>query len=236
MRDRGPAGGAPAPPFAVECAPPFLVARFSAPHRTLGWSLLHPGFAVIRDVVWVEVRNRDLPPGVDPKALLQEKLTECGIPGALAFMTARDVRRWTFHQARVNGVEAACLTTVGLSNAERVGGQRTNRQPPGTINTLVSVSRALTDGAFVEAVSIAAEARTAAILESRPPSGEPPVTGTGTDCIVVAAPCEGEAASWAGLHTAVGEGLGAAVYRATRAGAEQWDAEIGLRLRPEDVG
>ena len=41
----------------------------------------------------------------------------------------------------------------------------------------------------------------------------------------MASPCEGEPASCAGLHTAVGEAIGAAVYRATRAGAEEWDAE-----------
>jgi hypothetical protein len=60
------AGGAllTAPPFVVECKPPFLIARLSSPHRTLGWSLLHPGFSIVRDVVWVEVRNRDLAPAL----------------------------------------------------------------------------------------------------------------------------------------------------------------------------
>ena len=220
-----------APPFVFACAPPFLTVRFPAPCRTLGWSLLHPGFATVRDVVWVEARNRDLGPEVDPVAYLRRRLQECGLPHALAFMTSRDIRRWSFRRTFADGVEAACLTTVGLSNGERVGRRRDGHVFPGTINTLVHVSRPLTDGAFVEAVSIAAEARTAAILESRPRTAEPGVTGTGTDCIVVAAPLEGEPARWAGLHTAVGEAIGASVYHATREGAEQWDAEIGVLLR-----
>jgi adenosylcobinamide amidohydrolase len=112
-----------------------------------------------------------------------------------------------------------------LSNGERIGARRPVRAFAGTINTLVHVSSPLTDGAFIEAISIASEARTAAILESRPPQDRLAITGTGTDCIVVAAPSDGEPAPWAGLHTAVGEAIGAAVYRATREGAEEWDAE-----------
>ena len=130
-------------------------------------SLLHPGFATIRDVVWVEVRDRDLGPDVDPRAFLRRRLADLGLPEALALMTSRDIRRCSIHKAEVEGVEADCLTTVGLSNAERVGLRRPTRVLVGTINTLVHVSCALTDGAFVEAISIAAEARTG-ILESRP--------------------------------------------------------------------
>jgi adenosylcobinamide amidohydrolase len=155
-----------APPFVIQCKPPFLIARLSSPHRVLGWSLLHPGFSIVRDVVWVEVRNRDLGPGVDPTALLQTKLVEAGLPGALAFMTSRDIMRWRFSEARAEDVEAACLTTVGLSNGERIGSRRSVRAPAGTINTLVRISRPLTDGALVEAISIVAEARTAAVLET----------------------------------------------------------------------
>ncbi len=160
-------GAAPAP-FAVHCAPPFLTARFSSRQRALSWSLLHPGFATIRDVVWVEVRNRDLGPDVDPRAFLREKLADAGLPDALALMTSRDIRRWRLQTKRVEQIEAACLTTVGLSNGERVGSRRPAGAFPGTVNTLVHVSRPLTDGAFVEAISIAAEARTAAILDFPP--------------------------------------------------------------------
>jgi hypothetical protein len=142
------AGGAPlaAPPLVIQCTPPFLIAHLSSPHRALGWSLLHPGFSIVRDVVWVEVRDRDLGPGVDPTVLLRIKLGKAGFPHALAFMTSRDITRWRFSEARVEDVEAACLTTVGLSNGEGVGSRRFARASTGTINTLVRVSRPLTDG------------------------------------------------------------------------------------------
>lgn len=226
---------APDGPFAVDCAPPFLTARFAAPQRTLGWSLLHPGFAVARAVVWVEVRNSDLGPATDALAFLKARVAASGAPEALAFMTSRDIRRHHFSRRNVEGVAAACLTTVGLSNGERVGTRKASGGPPharpnytGTINTLAHVSVPLGDGALVEALSIVAEARTAAIIESWRAERGVAVTGTGTDCIVVASPLAGEPLAFAGLHTAVGEALGAAVYDATRAGAEQWDRDFPL--------
>lgn len=213
-------------PFAIRCEPPFLMVRFAAPQRTVGWSLLHPGFAVVNDVVWVEVRNSDLGLSVDPQAFLQARLTEAGLPDALAFMTSRDIRRYHYCQRRAEAVDAACLTTVGLSNGERVGSRKASGPHVGTINTLVHVSVPLTDGAMVEALSIVTEARTAAIVDSRRTEPGTAITGTGTDCIVVASSCGDEALACAGLHTAVGEAIGGAVYSATLSGAEQWDRDF----------
>ena len=213
--------------FAVVCAPPFLTARFAEPQRTLGWSLLYPGFAIVTDVVWVEVRNSDLGPLINPHAFLKARLARSGFPNALAFMTSRDIRRHHFCRRRAEAVEAACLTTVGLSNGERVGSRKAYGPPhAGTINTLVHISVPPTDGAMVEALSIVAEARTVAIVDSWRAARGTTVTGTGTDCIVVASPCRGEPLAFAGLHTAVGEAVGGAVYDATREAAEQWDRDF----------
>ena len=163
----------------------------------------------------------------DPHAFLKVRLAEAGLPHALAFMTSRDICRHHLCERRVEGVAAACLTTVGLSNGERVGSRKAYGPPhAGTINTLVHVSVPLTDGAMVEALSIVAEARTAAIVDSWRAARGTTVTGTGTDCIVVASPCRGEPLAFAGLHTAVGEAIGGAVYDATRSGAEQWDRDF----------
>ncbi len=82
------------------------------------------GFAVARDVVWVEVRNRDLGPSVDPLAFLAARRAEAGLPDALAFMTSRDISRHHRAERTVEGIVATCVTTVGLANAERVGAAR----------------------------------------------------------------------------------------------------------------
>lgn len=182
-------------------------------------------------MVWREVRNADLTPDVDPLALLRDGLEGLGALDAVAMMTSRDIRRHFTARAEVEGVTAACLATVGLGNGERVGRRRHARPPGfGTVNMLVHVTRALDDAALLEAQSVAVQARTLAILEGdyRPDESLPPITGTGTDCVVVACPVTGSPAPYAGLHTAIGEAIGAAVLGAVRAGVADWLAERAL--------
>lgn len=220
---------ASAGPLTVECDPPFLIVRLPTDCLTLGWSLSRPGFAEASTVAWLEVRNADLTPGIDPLLLLRRKLETRGLGDAIAFMTSRDIRRHHVAQRHVDDVVACCVATVGLANGEAIGARRRVEAFPGTINTLVHVSRSLSQGAFVEAVSIAAQARTAAILDTAHLRDGPPITGTGTDCIVVAAPLGRDAESCAGLHTALGEAIGGSVYDAVRAGAETWSADMKER-------
>ncbi|HRO11147.1 adenosylcobinamide amidohydrolase, partial [Amaricoccus sp.] len=76
-----------------------------------------------------------------------------------------------------------------------------------------------------EALSVAAEARPAAVIDAAPDRPGGRITGTGTDCILVAAP-PGDGA-FAGLHTPLGEAIGRAVYAAVRRGADDWWATFG---------
>lgn len=78
-----------------------------------------------------------------------------------------------------------------------------------------------TGAALVEAITIAAQARTTTILDSRVSRSGVAITGTGTDCIVVSAPLGGSV-RFTGLHTAIGEAIGASVYRAMRDGIATW--------------
>jgi adenosylcobinamide amidohydrolase len=215
-------------PFRLESGSRLLVLRLPETHDTLGWSINRPGFAETREIVWLEVRDRELPIGLDPIVFLRGKLSSLGIDeSAVAFMTSRDIRRRHVSHAEVGRVTATCLTTVGLSNGERVGARRPEKpQGWGTINTLVHLSRPLSNGAFVEAISIATQARTVAILEAQNRPSEASVTGTGTDCIVVAAPRGDEVEHCAGLHTDIGEAIGRAVYDATFEGVRTWSADI----------
>ena len=71
-------------------------------------------------------------------------------------------------------------------------------------------SSTLSEAALVETISIATQARTVALLDLGHLSGGHVVSGTGTDCIVAAAPARGEAERFAGLHTPIGEAVGRA--------------------------
>jgi adenosylcobinamide amidohydrolase len=205
----------------------FLEARFDAPQRTLSWALVGGGFGVHRSVVWHFVRRQELPLGVDPQALCEERLRARGIEDAVGLLTARHLRPYARADASESLVHASAVVTVGLGNALRAGDAPWQAERIGTINVLCRVSEPLTDSALLEALALVAEARTAALIESAVPSTQSGAvaTGTGTDCIVVACPCVGEPARYAGKHTATGAVIGRSVLEATRNATRRWLAE-----------
>ncbi|SDK27893.1 adenosylcobinamide amidohydrolase [Aliiruegeria lutimaris] len=202
---------------------PWLIADLDGPRRVLSWAINRPGFVTAERIVFREVRNKDLPEGRDPVVWLAQTLEAAGLADAPALLTSRNVASFELHCTALEGVTVHCLATVGLSNAERVGyRQRFDPASFGTINIAVDCSAGLTEAAQIEALTIATQARTAAVIDAGMQLPEGPATGTGTDCIAVATP-PGEI-GFAGLHTAIGEAVGRAVYDAVFAGARNWIA------------
>lgn len=208
---------------------PWLRFDLGAPLRVLSWALNRPGFVTTDALVWREVRNADLPPGMDVAAWFDAELAARGWGKAVGFLTSRDIATWVEARAKVEGVTAHAVATVGLSNGERVGARvdysrRDWNAPLGTINVGLRLSVALSEAALIEALAIAVQARTAAVIAADIPlpTGLDKViaTGTGTDCLAVAAPA-GDV-PYAGMHTAVGEAAGRAVYTAVLQGALDW--------------
>ncbi|MGD9862629.1 MAG: adenosylcobinamide amidohydrolase [Pseudodonghicola sp.] len=200
---------------------PWLELDLGAEIRVLSWSLTRPGLVTARRIVWREVRNADLPEDLDVLAWYRAELAARGCDDAVAMLTSRTLDAFETAEAEVEGVRAFCLATTGLSNAERVG-TRLDRSGKdwGTINVALHLDLPLTEAALLETLSIVAQARTAAVMDCGLdlPGGR--ATGTGTDCIAVAAPA-GDT-PYAGLHTAQGEAAGRAVYDAVRHGADIW--------------
>lgn len=219
-------------------ARPWLVVDLGAPHRMLSFAPHNPGFVTANRILWREVRNADLPPEVDALGWFAGQMAGQGCATEVGMLTSRDISRFVMRRVAVEGVVASCIATVGLGNAEAVGARRPTERPPGpgTINLAVQLNVALSNTGLLEALTIAAEARTAAVIDSgvRLADGSR-ATGTGTDCIAIAA-LPGSL-DWAGLHTAVGEALGRAVREAVTAGAADWVAENGLWADgyPEDA-
>ncbi len=219
------------PAFAIDLAPPWLVARFREPQRMLSWAVARPGRQVCDRVAWLEVANADLSRDVDPAAFLMQRMAARGLAGAIGLMTSTPLATYQLATAMRDGVGAACLMTLGLGNAERIGQRRSSAVDVGegapaigTINALCHLAVPLTEPAMLEALSIATQARTAAILDRRyaAASGGGAVTGTGTDCLVIACPATGIDQPFAGLHTSIGEALGAAVLTATARAMDDW--------------
>lgn len=205
-----------------------LVVRLGAPHAVLSWAIVNGGRRTATEVVWHEVRDDELRPPVDPVALLRERLAGAGVPGAVGLLTSRSLSARVVARRSVEGLTARCVATVGLGNALRAGDPPGPAARLGTVNVLCRLSAPLSEEALVEALAIAAEARTLAILEASIPSRRTglPATGTGTDCIVIAAPeREDGRLRFAGKHTAAGHVIGAAVHAAVARGAAAWRAE-----------
>jgi adenosylcobinamide amidohydrolase len=220
----------PAEAVEVSCSDGAIVVRFAAPHRVCSWAIVNGGLRVAREVGWIRVHDAELAPPVDARRLLRERLVRAGAPDAIGLLTSRDLE--TFEDVTVRDQEASArvIATVGLGNALRAGDPPGPTARIGTINLLCRVSTPLTDEALLEAMAIATEARTAAILDAGVPSvrTRAPATGTGTDCVVVAAPVAPRPAVYAGKHTSLGHVIGASVARAVARGAERWKRERGM--------
>lgn len=228
--------------FTITAGERILLARFSAPQAMVSWSLTRPGFTTATRVAWVQVNDADLPPDVDPIALVNTRLAAHDLAGpdlaghdlgdAVALMTSRDVRKHHVARARSGAATARCLATVGLANAcslkaapEPAASQTAapgNTACLGTINLLAHVDRPLSQAGLLEALSIASSARTAAVLACGRRVEGAPAIATGTDCIVVACPIERDPQPFAGLHTDAGRALARATHDAVLAGAVQW--------------
>lgn len=210
---------------AVTLERPWLTFDLGAQMQVLSWAINRPGFVMADRIVWREVRNADLPRDLDVVEWFGSQLAERGAQDAVAFLTSRDVTFFHDKTVCIGQTEARCVATVGLSNAERIG-HREDRSTMdwGTINVAVRVNEALSQTALIEMVSIATQARTAAVMDAGVRVSSGVATGTGTDCIAVAAP-QG-AVDYVGLHTQIGEAVGAAVYAATSEGALHWKRDV----------
>ena len=207
----------------IEHCAPWLIADTGSEMRLVSWAPHRPGFVDGRRVVWREVRNADLTRDFDATAWLTDELANEGMADAVGLITSRNLASHHAATATAGHVASEALATVGLGNAERVGHRVGAERLAGTINVFACLSKGITDSALLEAISIAAEARTAAVSEVGRKLATGVATGTGTDCIVIAASRGDEA--HAGKHTDAGEALGRAVYEAVLAGAREWMSE-----------
>ena len=216
--------------IAVTLRRPWLEARLPGPMRVLSHAPYGAGYRVTDLVLWREVKNADLVEDFLVDDWFANEMSDT--PAAVGMLTSRDVGTWSQAMAQVDGITAQCVVTLGLSNAECVGTRLPwHSADYGTINLLVATDVGLTETAQLEALTIAVQARTVGVISAGLALATGQATGTGTDCLAIA--CGPGAARYAGLHTAIGEAVGAAVRQAVERAAADWvrwrDAE---RERP----
>jgi len=207
---------------------PWLAFDLGADMPVLSFTLNRPGFVTARRILWREVRNADLTPELDVPVWLGAELAARDAQDAPCFLTSRDVSAFEVSEATTGDVTATAVATVGLSNGERIG-TRMAYDPAsfGTINVALRLSVGMTQAALIEVLAIAAQARTVAVMDLGHALPTGLASGTGTDCLAVAAPV-GEA-GFAGMHTDIGVAAGRAVYDAVRAGGDFWMTHVRRR-------
>lgn len=210
----------------VDLRQPWLRVDLGRPHRVTGWPVVASEDGLARFVTWLQVCDTDLPRHVDPDAYFLHRARAEGIVADVGLLTAAEIGRFALERRLTPDSAVTVVATVGLGNGESVipGTAPTHATPHvGTINLLAVSSLPLAPPAMLEAISIATQGRTAAVMDLCLRTGDGrPVTGTGTDCVVVAAPPGPGGQLHCGLHTSLGRALGEAAYAATWAAAAHW--------------
>lgn len=194
------------------------------------WAVVGGGIGRADAVAWRQVDEAELRPPVSAEHWLRERMSEAGLDGAVGLMTSRRLDAWVGATHAARRANAHCVATVGLGNALRSGDPPGAYAHIGTINALICVDVALSEGALLEGLAVATEAKTAAVLESGVRSNRTGLsaTGTGTDCLVIAAPdSAGRPVSYAGKHTDIGSAIGAAAFEAVSEGVRVWLRDRG---------
>lgn len=213
----------------VDLLQPWLRVDLGAPHRIFGWPVVAPADDLARFVTWLQVCDADLPRHIDPDTYFLHRARAEDMAADVGLLTAAEISRFAVQRQPVGQEEVCVVATAGLGNGESVlppAPANHGRHRVGTINLLAVCPCPLAPTAMAEAISIVTQGRTAAVLDLdlRTQDGRP-VTGTGTDCIVIAAPMTGPMAHHCGLHTDLGRALGEAAYQATWKTSSRWLAE-----------
>jgi len=204
------------------------------PHGCASHAPFGGALRAARTIAIHETRNDELTLEVDAIALLASRM-EAIDPRGVGMWTSRRVASALVIETEAEpGVRAVALVTAGLSNAVRVGDTPGPLTGWGTINIACHVSVPLGPTALLEAMAVAVEARTTAVIEARVGSrrSDGIATGTGTDCVAIMAPesmpssVAQEPHAYAGKHTAIGHVVGHAVFRATEAAIAHWKREV----------
>lgn len=207
---------------------PYLVWRLPAEARVASSAVLGGGIGPRRWILNAQVR-----PGydrLDPAQHLTELAATTGLPpgSGVGLLTAADVDDW---RSAVDGgvrVDATVGVRVPTWAAGPEGTPDRELDRPGTINIVAVVPASLTDGALVNLVATATEAKTQALFEAGVPG-----TGTATDAVCIVAGLSARFAvdtvePFGGPRSTWGSRLARAVHAAVLAGTRSSLQRMGV--------
>ncbi len=159
----------------------------------------------------------------DPSAMMREALIGWGYDPAKAIglQTAAHLTHASFFEEGGDECRLLVCASAGTGNAARAGLAREtfSAYEPGTVNLMIVIDGKMTEGAMVNAVISATEAKSAvfADLDVRDRSLGCTATGTSTDAVLVAVSQSDRYRHihrYAGAATTIGNAIGRLVYSA----------------------
>ncbi len=205
-----------------------LIVRFPGLFDCISWASWRSGCVPASAVLNRQVALNGLD---NPTSFADEIGRLCGIHSlipkeTIGLLTAAKVAAYKECTLWASGAWVHVVGTVGLANARSVLDEadvalEVECVKPGTVNLVVATNALPSLEGRIQAVAIAASAKTAAFRDHgvRSQKSDHPADVTGTDCLVVAA--NGEIKEdRCGLHTVLGEMIGRAVYSSVSQGIE----------------
>ncbi len=200
-----------------------VVIELPAPYRVLSWAPMGGGLRRATIILNHQIALDDRAAVESPGVCLSRLARSLGFSPrhTVAMMTGANIARGGFATMRRRELAVSAWCSAGCSNALRVGDRATAfYEQPGTINIAVAINRPVTVALLAEALQITVEARVLAVQQASLMSVRSGLsaTGTGTDCIVIAAPDisvneRRGAISYCGKHTVLGELIGRAALK-----------------------
>ncbi|MEX2416734.1 MAG: adenosylcobinamide amidohydrolase [Paenibacillaceae bacterium] len=158
----------------------------------------------------------------NPQQDIRGWLDDRGIPAeeTIGMMTAVQLEDMVMLTHEANDYSCLVVVTAGVGNAVDITAET---QPEavrriGTINTMLFIDGHLTDGALVNAMLSASEAKTKAMhdMQIKDRLTGTVATGTSTDSLLIACTQRGTATPYAGSGTVIGKRLGQLIYQALK--------------------
>jgi len=198
----------------------FIHIQFDQPLRTISNGVIGDGIQWVKHFCNFHVsKNYHCH---DPQRDVQTWLTTNSISfeQAVGMMTAVMLEDAVIVKEEIEGISMLVIVTAGVGNAVDITNEAALAPIPtiGTINTMLFIDAHFTDGALVNGLMSATEAKVKALhdLEIKDPNTNTIATGTSTDAIVLGLTQQGEKTPYAGSGTVVGKGIGQIVYKATK--------------------
>ncbi|MGM0836399.1 MAG: adenosylcobinamide amidohydrolase [Bacillota bacterium] len=205
--------------YQMEQTTEYIHVQFNQPMRSISNGVVGDGIQWLKHFCNFHVsKNYNCS---NPKKDLHDWMGKYHIPAeqAVGLMTAVQLEDVRIVMEKIDGIEFIAVVTAGVGNAVDISKGHPPNLPLqiGTINTMVFIDAHFTDGALVNGLLSATEAKVKAMqdLEIMDPETKTLATGTSTDAMVLAVTQQGVQTPYAGSGTVVGRGIGHVVYQAT---------------------